>query len=38
MENNLKSSNTFNHKRIAQVKPVQDVLNMIYIILKSNGK
>ena len=38
MENNLKSSNTVNHKRMSQVKPVQYVHNMIYVILKSNGK
>ena len=34
MENNLKSSNTVNHKRMLQVKPVQ----YVHVILKSNGR
>ena len=38
MENNLESSDTVNHKRMSQVKPVQYAHNMIYVILKSNGK
>ena len=31
LENNFESSNTLKHKRIAQVKPVQYVHNMIYV-------
>ena len=38
MESNLKSSDTVNQKRMSQVKPVQYTHNMIYVILKSNGK
>ena len=38
MEDNLKSSDAVNQKRMSQVKPVQYTHTMIYIILKSNGK